>query len=137
MAQILLLEDEECYAQALSEALSGMGHKVVVSKNVSDALEEIGKYCFDLFIVDLFIKKVGGQAQLGGISLINHLKLNELGNNSQRSSCPPILAISGVFGHEETLIDPQFGRAIGADMLLAKPFSFNELLNAVSELLAR
>ena len=123
MANILLIDDDELLRDTVLQMLELDGHRVVQACNGKDGLERF-RQCkgFDLVITDMLMPGMDG-AQV----------TTEL--RRQRPDVP-ILAISG----GRRMLTPTFNletaSLAGATRQLAKPFSRQQLQQAVSDALA-
>jgi len=121
MSSILVVDDDAQALDVMSEMLRLEGHSVTVAENGRRAVEKIQHDSFDLVITDLIMPEKEGLETIADI----------------RKYCGdmPIIAISGGgrVGPADYL---ETARFIGANMTLAKPFGRQELIKAVSKLLA-
>jgi CheY-like chemotaxis protein len=122
MVSILVVEDVPAVLMSLRIVLQGNGHRVTGATNGTEGLELLKGMRFDLAITDIWMPG------LSGIDLIE-----------QGRRCSPstrFLAITG--GDPSGRGSPQtpHQKNFGADALLLKPFEKQELLHAVSALLA-
>jgi len=122
VASVLIIDDDAAVRRLLSAALVRAGHNV---REAGDGAEGMALYRAqpsDLVITDVFMP---GQ---DGIETIQELR--------EEFPASRILAISGgsIGGPQGTLTD---AKLLGADATLAKPFTVDELIGAVSSLLAR
>lgn len=129
------MEDDPAQAFDLADLLMLEGHDVITVQDGASANEELEGGRFDLLIADLIIRREGQAIPDGGILLIGRLrmagKLPELAWIDEM----PILAVSGSvhnkgMGHALSLAND-----LGADAILSKPFSSENLLEAVNLLL--
>ena len=117
--RILITEDDESLAEALSFALTQAGYAVDCVANGAAADEALKGDVFGLLILDL------GLPKLDGFEVLKRLR--------RRNSAMPVLILSGREKPEEKVT----GLDLGADDYLVKPFSLNELLARVRALLRR
>lgn len=120
MATILIIDDDEALRSVIRRILERSGHLV---KEAPDGIRGLALFDVepvDAVITDLFMP------EKEGIETIIELR--------ERSARVRILAISGGarFGPDEPLTD---ARLLGADAVLAKPFSVEELSEAMEALL--
>ena len=120
MANILVVDDNEEILKLQTEILSRSGHQVATAANGDEAVRLFRAGQFDLVITDLIM------SDKEGIETIRDLrKLNP---------ALKIIAMSG--GGRLSAEDNLFiAQSLGASHTLAKPFSSQELLEAVNRLL--
>jgi DNA-binding response OmpR family regulator len=117
--RVLITEDDEALAEALTFALCQAGYAVDRVANGAAADEALKADVFGLLILDL------GLPKLDGFEVLKRLR--------RRNTAMPVLILSGREKPEEKVT----GLDLGADDYLAKPFSLNELLARVRALLRR
>ena len=117
--RVLITEDDEALAEALTFALCQAGYAVDRVANGAAADEALKTDVFGLLILDL------GLPKLDGFEVLKRLR--------RRNIAMPVLILSGREKPEEKVM----GLDLGADDYLAKPFSLNELLARVRALLRR
>ena len=118
---VLVIDDDPGMTDLISFSLTDRGYQVVVSFAMEAALGQFEHMNYDLVITDIFMNGMGG---IEGIQRIRSMQPNT-----------KIIAISGGYASmtpEQTL---QAASKIGADAALAKPFTVEELEQAVSGLL--
>ena len=116
MPEVLIMDDHELARELLTVLLEREGHHVRAYPDAAPALAEVDFDTVDLIITDLHMPLPGDQA-------IETLRA--------RGLTTPIILLSGsLTGHEDERL-----LALGADWVLAKPFSLDVLLEAVRELL--
>jgi DNA-binding NtrC family response regulator len=119
MADILVVEDMQGIVDSLSLILTVAHHKVDVARDGEEALKKIRLRAYDLVICDIVLPGTDGTSVI-------------LEAKSLRPGMP-ILAISGgatgVTATQALLVASQ-----KADRSLPKPFSRDDLLKTVSEL---
>jgi two-component system cell cycle sensor histidine kinase/response regulator CckA len=113
---ILLVEDEPAVRQLFMLALTRAGYRVFEARNGQEALKMFDQHgdAIDLLLTDLRMP------YMGGAELAQHLR-------ARRKSLK-LIAISGYAGPTEHELDADF---------LAKPFSRDDLLAKVREVLDR
>lgn len=121
MARILVVDDEELARFTLREILEGAGHEVVEATNGNEALANQKAHPFDLIITDIIMP------EKEGVETIIELK-RDYPNLK-------IIAISGG-GRTRNLDFLNLAEEFGADKILPKPFSEQELLERVNECLS-
>jgi DNA-binding response OmpR family regulator len=120
MARILLIDDDDPVRRVLSQTMIRAGHTVIEASNGKEGLDLFKSAKADLVITDIVMPGTEGTEVL--------LEL--------RKKNPPvkIIAISGG-GRQGTADYLKVARHLGASKVLAKPFSGDELIAAISELL--
>jgi CheY-like chemotaxis protein len=113
---ILLVEDEPAVRQLFAQALTRAGYRVYEARNGQEAIKVFDQYsdAIDLLLTDMRMP------YMGGAELAQHLRA--------RSLTLKLLCISGYPGGD--------AKDLGADFL-AKPFSRDDLLAKVREVLDR
>jgi CheY-like chemotaxis protein len=117
---ILLVDDDDQFRTMLSEVLTDAGYQVQEASNGQQALKLYESQPTDLVITDLVMP------EKEGLEMIVEFR--------QLYSGAKIIAMSGGGrgGSQATL---KMARAFGAQRVLAKPFSHQEILEAVSQVL--
>lgn len=120
MASIILVDDDDEFLALLSGTLTRAGHRVTVAFDGQQAVNLYKSRPTDLVITDLVMP---GKE---GIELIVELKglFPEV----------KIIAVSGA-GINALGEYLQMAKALGANRVLSKPFSVDQILNAISEVL--
>ena len=121
MASILVVDDLDSVRLSLQKILGKHAHEVATAADGEQALDLMDGNTFDLVITDVAMPK------LDGIGLIKSLR--------QTATKQKILAISG--GSPQLPADPalSLSQAFGANAILYKPFTTQELIDAVDDLL--
>lgn len=115
MATILLIEDDDQVRMLFQVALVGAGYHVLTAENGKHGLRLLEHQEADLIVVDIFMSVMDG---LELIPLLRKLR-----------PASKIIAISGGGGEWDYL---DTAKQLGAATTLKKPFSLQELLDAVS-----
>lgn len=118
MTRILVVEDEESYAEPLTYQLRREGYEVVAVGTGPDALTAFDEGGADLVLLDLMLPG------LSGIEVCRELRV--------RSNVPVIMLTA-----KDGEIDKVVGLEIGADDYMTKPYSFRELLARMRAVLRR
>ncbi len=117
--KILIVEDDELNAYALSAVLTNQNYAVEVAHDGNSAWNLIQIYDYDLVLLDVVLPK------LDGVSLCRKIRSSGLQ--------VPILLLTGCdSGHEKAI-----GLDAGADDYVVKPFDQEELVARVRALLRR
>lgn len=117
--RILLLEDDELFAQTIEDFLDDEGFVVDIANDGEKALELNYKTNYDLYLLDINVPKISG------LELLKDLR--ESGDNT-----PAIFLTS--YKDKETLAE---GFLNGADDYLKKPIDLDELILRIKSLLKR
>jgi two-component system, OmpR family, response regulator len=117
--RILVVEDEPAIASAVRAMLGGAGYAVDVATSGTEALQWIGAFPYDLFVLDVVLPGIDGFA------LCRRIRDSGIG--------APILLLTA----RDALEDRVAGLDQGADDYLSKPFASAELLARVRALLRR
>jgi len=121
MAKILVVDDEELARFCVRDVLETAGHKVQESENGVKALAAQKEQSFDLVVTDIIMpEKEGVETILEMRKLYPDIK---------------IVAISGG-GRTRNMDFLELAKQFGADRILAKPFSDDELMEQVDACLS-
>lgn len=118
MTQVLLVEDEESFADVLSFMLRREGYEVRVAADGEVALAEFDRGGADLILLDLMLPR------LSGTEVCREIR--------QRSNVPIIMLTA-----KDSEIDRVVGLEMGADDYVTKPYSTRELLARIKAVLRR
>jgi two-component system OmpR family response regulator len=116
--KILVVEDEKALAHMIAMVLGGPAAKVAKAKNGWEALIKIGvaPRPFDVVITDHRMPRVTG------LELVRRLRTKNFGGK--------ILVLSGQLSDE----DISAYEELSVDMMMSKPFDFDELQEAMAVL---
>jgi CheY-like chemotaxis protein len=116
--QILVVEDEQAVAHMIAMVLGGPASKVVKAKNGWEALIKVGATAqpFDVVITDHRMPR------MTGLQLVRQLRAQDFGGK--------ILVVSGHLSDE----DIRAYEELSVDMMMSKPFDFDELQQAMAVL---
>lgn len=117
--RILVVEDDDFIAKALTAVLSSQHYAVEVAADGQAGWELVESFAYDLILLDVMLPK------LDGISLCRRLRSHGLKT--------PILLLTG----RDSSHDKAIGLDAGADDYLVKPFDQEELFARVRALLRR
>jgi two-component system response regulator RegX3 len=118
MPEILIVEDDEAIADAVSYALRSEGFGVETATDGEQALERARSRNYDLMVLDLRLPKVSGI---------------EVCRTLRGESTIPILMLTA----KDSELDRVVGLEVGADDYVTKPFSMAELMSRVRAILRR
>ena len=117
--EILIVDDEPCIVVPIQFLMEQQGYLVMIAERGEDALDLIYKYKPDLVLLDIMLPGIDGY------EVCEIIRLN-----------PDYREIKILFltakGRE---VDIAKGLALGADAYITKPFSNDELVASVKELL--
>lgn len=116
---VLLIDDEIAYAKVIGEALKKHGFEVVIAGNAGEALELFQQTKPSLILLDVMMPEIDG------LTLLKWLR-----EHSEQEDLP--IHIVSAKAQEA---DKQAALKAGANGFIAKPFSLDELLQAVSSYL--
>jgi DNA-binding response OmpR family regulator len=112
MSSILVIEDEQGILGLIEAALSRHGHRVNTASDGKEGIQKFDGGNFDMVITDVVMPEVGG------LGVLQHIR----GSSRQRV---PIIGMSGT---------PWLMDGFDFDMILAKPFPLQKLVDSVSNL---
>ena len=118
MARILVVEDEETLAEAISFLLSKEGFDVAVAASGPEAIEAFDKSGADLILLDLMLPGLSG---------------TEVCRQIRTKSSVPIIMLTA----KDSEIDKVVGLELGADDYVTKPYSSRELIARIRAVLRR
>lgn len=122
MARILIIDDEELARFTLREILEAAGHEVVEASNGNEGIRHQKANSFDMVITDMIMP------EKEGLETVVELK----GEYPELK----IIAISGG-GRTRNMDFLQLAGEFGADLIITKPFSEEELMQGVTACLSR
>ncbi len=137
MVDILLMDDDEPFAEVLSEMLQRRNHKVTICSSATSARSQLEKTKFDLLITDLVVYQGKTPVPDGGISLITWLRGAQSLRNDPWLQEMPIIAISGAIHRHGMGNLLRVSEGLGADITLKKPTDPTELFDAIAKLCPR
>lgn len=114
--KILVIDDEDAYREIISMTLKIIGYEVIEAKNGLDGLAAAKMHNPDLILCDINMPKMDG-----------HTLLTTLKEEEEFAGIPFIF----LTGNTSTA-DMRKGMQMGADDYLTKPFTAEELVNAVA-----
>jgi two-component system response regulator RegX3 len=118
MPKILVVEDEETLAEAISFLLSKEGFDVEIAATGTDAVEKFEKNGSDLILLDLMLPGMSG---------------TEVCRQIRTKSAVPIIMLTA----KDSEIDKVVGLELGADDYVTKPYSSRELIARIRAVLRR
>ena len=118
MSRILIVEDEETLAEAISFLLSKEGFEVEIAEDGPTAIAAFDKNGADLILLDLMLPGLSG---------------TEVCRQIRAKSSVPIIMLTA----KDSEIDKVVGLEIGADDYVTKPYSSRELIARIRAVLRR
>jgi two-component system response regulator RegX3 len=118
MSRILVVEDEETLAEAISFLLSKEGFEVSVAASGPEAIAQFEQSGADLILLDLMLPGLSG---------------TEVCRQIRVKSSVPIIMLTA----KDSEIDKVVGLEIGADDYVTKPYSSRELIARIRAVLRR
>jgi two-component system nitrogen regulation response regulator NtrX len=120
MKQILIIEDEESIREYICFILNNHGFKTVEAKNGDEGLKRFREQSFDLIMTDMVMPDKDGK------------EIMEIIRKTDPNVA--VMAISGAMSYKELLSG---AGKVGADAVVQKPFTENELVKTVRACLAK
>ena len=117
--KILVVDDAPETVAVMESGLANRGYDVLTAIDGMEALETAKREVPDLMVLDVMMPK------LGGFNICRMLKYDDKYKNI------PIILLSALGEDKDRLT----GQEVGADAYLTKPFTGNELLSTMKELL--
>ncbi len=121
MPRILLVDDDDHVRRPVQMNLTRNGHEVVEARNGREAIDIYRRETFDVVITDLIMP------EQEGLETIQQLR--------KHNPKVKIIAVSGG-GRLSANNYLQLAERLGAQRTLSKPFTTEELVRAISEVLA-
>jgi len=112
MGSILVIEDEKGILGLIEAALTRFGHQVETAEDGKEGIRKFDRGSFDMVITDYVMPEVDGEG------VLNHIR------RSSRHRTP-IIGMSGT---------PWLLQGADFDLVLAKPFPLNKLVESVKSL---
>ncbi len=117
--RILLVDDEIDFVELVRTRLEDNNYEVIIAYNGEEGLEKAEREEPDLIILDIMLPKISG------FDVCRKLKIEENFKDI------PIVMLSAKFQPN----DITFGKAMGADAYITKPFEPQVLIEKIRELL--
>ena len=119
--KVLVIEDNDSVRRTVCSILLAGGYDTAERESGKEGMRRFGRGDIALVITDI------GMPDRDGIETIQQIR--------ERSATLPVIAMSG-FGTEDFL-PLQDAMLMGADRIIGKPFSVEDILTAVGKLLDR
>jgi DNA-binding NtrC family response regulator len=114
---ILIVDDDRIVLDSCKRILEAEGYATALTSSAKEALQALEKKNFDLLLVDVIMPEYDGMYLIGNVK--------------ERRPDLPILVMSG-YPTPETISS---GMRMGATHFIAKPFTPDELIDAVDRAL--
>jgi CheY-like chemotaxis protein len=119
MPRILLVDDDEQFRKVLRLSLLKLGHEVAEARDGNEALKLVEAGPPDVLVTDLVMPEKEGLETIAEV----------------RRTHPALKIIAMTGGGRVNASDYlKIARAMGADLVLAKPFSIDEISSALTRL---
>ena len=118
--KVLIVDDEDNIVTALEFLLQKSGYEVTVARNGDEALQRVQSYAPDLVLLDVMMPRISGYEvcrRMRERPDWKHIKIIMLSAKGREAEVSK-------------------GVSLGADLYVTKPFSNNELVGKIGELLA-
>ena len=112
MSTVLVIDDEKGILQIIYQALTKFGHHVETAADGQEGIRKFDDGSFDIVITDIRMPGIDGNG------VVNHIRKSE-------KQSVPVIAISGTPWQMENN---------AFDMVLAKPFPLNKLVESIGSL---
>ena len=116
--KVLVIDDSKTIRKSAENLLTKEGYNVVTANDGFEALAKIAETRPGIIFVDIMMPRLDGYQTCALIK-----------NNEQFKSTPVVMLSS-----KDGLFDKAKGRIVGSDQYLTKPFSREELLGTINEL---
>ncbi|QPF76466.1 response regulator [Roseateles sp. DAIF2] len=116
-AKVLVIDDSNTIRRSAEIFLKQAGHEVVLAEDGFDALAKLSDYQPDLVFCDILMPRLDGYQTCAIIK-----------RNPQFAALPVIMLSS-----KDGLFDKARGRMVGSQDYLTKPFTKDQLLQAVQQ----
>ncbi len=120
MAKILVIDDDQFAREALLEITEDMGHSVLTANDGDKGMKELRQQHFDVVVTDLIMPNMNGIDVLCQIK--RDFALTKVIVISAGSSMTPLSYLDQA-------------KKLGADDVLAKPFSYTDLQTSIENAL--
>ena len=115
--KVLVIDDSKTIRRTAETLLQKEGCEVITAEDGFDALAKIADNKPDIIFVDVMMPRLDGYQTCALIK-----------NNSEFKSTPVVMLSS-----KDGLFDKARGRIVGSDQYLTKPFTKDQLLQAVAQ----
>lgn len=119
--RVLLVDDEKDFVEVVTTRLESNNYEVISAYDGEEALQKVADSRPDLIILDIMLPKISG------FDVCRKLK------NDQAYKHIPIIMLTAKFQPN----DINFGKAMGAEAYITKPFEPQVLVDKMRELLKK
>ena len=119
--KILIVEDDQDALKVLAKSLTVEGYSIITADNGSDAIKLAKSEHPDLIVLDLLLPDIDGE------------EVSAVLKEDFETQNIPVIYLTGVFPKRED--EEKDGRIVGGHVLIAKPYSLEELLTHMKKLL--
>lgn len=125
MARVLIVEDSKSQAAVMAEIVRNAGHEpTIAAESASVVMNAVNTHQPALVLLDLILLGPDGQPAADGFQLCGEIKRN---NPSIR-----VLIVSAKGDEDST----EWAMAQGADGFLQKPFTVNDLIEVINQVMS-
>ena len=118
MVKVLVIDDSKTIRKSAENLLTKEGYEVVTANDGFEALAKIADTRPEIIFVDIMMPRLDGYQTCALIK-----------NNKEFQATPVVMLSS-----KDGLFDKAKGRIVGSDQYLTKPFSREELLGTINQL---
>ena len=115
--KVMIIDDSKTIRRTAETLLSKAGYEVITASDGFAALAEVVDHRPNIIFMDIMMPRLDGYQTCALIK------------NNEKFRSTPIIMLSSKDG----LFDRARGRIVGSDQYLTKPFTKEELLNAIKE----
>jgi len=115
--KVLVIDDSKTIRKTAESLLSKQGYEVITAEDGYEALAKIAEHNPDVIFVDILMPRLDGYQTC---ALLKH---------SVKFRDTPVIMLSSKAG----IFDRAKGRVVGAEEYITKPFTQDDLLNAIRE----
>ena len=120
-AKVMVIDDSQTIRRTAETLLTREGYTVITAEDGFEALGKIADHQPDIIFIDIMMPRLDGYQACALIK------------GNPRFSKTPVIMLSSKDG----LFDRARGRIVGSDQYLTKPFTKDELVGAVKQLIRK
>tara|TARA_Y100000815_G_C13217909_1_gene453161 strand:+ start:126 stop:545 length:420 start_codon:yes stop_codon:yes gene_type:complete len=133
--RILILEDDTEFSELLQMDLEGSGHQVDLCETGTEAFDKLEDAPYDLLIADIYIWREGSVRTDGGLLVTGRMSALRLSDKTDPRAAMKIIVMSGAVSRPGQSHILEVAATMGADAVLAKPFSSDDLHRTINRLM--